>query len=73
MGPGGASGPGAGQGRSVVAVGVVGVVFECPSCGERLLERRCPECNVFCRRLGPGGECPACAETVLVEELGGEA
>lgn len=48
------------------------MVYECPNCGERLLERRCPECNVFCRRLGAGGECPACAEMVLVEELGGE-
>ena len=56
-----------------MAVGVVSVVYECPGCGERLLERRCPDCNVFCRRLGPGGECPACAEIVLVEELGGQA
>ena len=55
-----------------MAVGVVSVVFECPSCGERLLERRCPECNVFCRRLGPGGECPSCDEAVLVEELRGD-
>lgn len=55
-----------------MAVGVVSVVYECPSCGERLVERRCPECNVFCRRLGAGGERPACAEMVLVEELGGE-
>jgi hypothetical protein len=55
-----------------VAVDVVSVVYECACCGERLLERRCPECNVFCRRLGPGGECPSCAEIVLVEELGGQ-
>jgi hypothetical protein len=57
----------------VVAVDVVSVVYECVCCGERLLDRRCPECNVFCHRLGPGGECPSCAEVVLVEELGGEA
>ena len=49
------------------------VVYECPGCGERLLERRCPECNVFCRRLGPGGRCPARGGVVLVEEIGEEA
>jgi len=46
------------------------VVYECPGCGERLLERRCPDCNVFCRRLGVGGCCPGCGEMVTVEELG---
>jgi hypothetical protein len=56
-----------------VGVDVWSVVYECPQCGERLVERRCPECNVFCRRLGAGGRCPACDEMVLVEELGGEA
>jgi hypothetical protein len=56
-----------------VTVDVVGVVYECPSCGERLLERRCGECNVFCRRLGVGGRCPACDEVVLVDELGVDA
>jgi predicted RNA-binding Zn-ribbon protein involved in translation (DUF1610 family) len=58
--------------RLVVSVETVGVVWECPSCEERLVERRCPDCNVFCRRLGPGGDCPACGEVVLVAELGGE-
>lgn len=52
---------------------VVSVVYECPGCGERLLERRCGECNVFCRRVGPGGRCPACDEMVLVEDLCSEA
>jgi predicted RNA-binding Zn-ribbon protein involved in translation (DUF1610 family) len=46
------------------------VVYECPGCGERLLERRCPDCNVFCRRLGVGGCCPSCGDVVTVEELG---
>jgi len=73
MGPVGASGPGADLRRSVVAIDVVSVVYECPSCGERLFERRCGDCNVFCRRLGRGGRCPACDEMVLVEELGGDA
>ena len=46
------------------------VVYECQGCGERLLERRCPDCNVFCRRLGVGGSCPSCGELATVEELG---
>ena len=54
-----------------VSVETVSVVYECPSCEERLSERRCPECNVFCRRLGPGGACAGCGEVVLVTELGG--
>lgn len=50
------------------------VVYECPGCEERYAgSRRCPECNVFCRRLGAGGRCPACDEVVLVDELGAEA
>ena len=56
-----------------MAVDAMSVVYECPDCGERLLERRCAECNAFCRRLGPGGRCPACDEVVLVEEMGAEA
>lgn len=56
-----------------MAVDVVGVVYECPGCGERLVERRCQECNVFCRRVGSGGRCPACDEVVLVEELEADA
>lgn len=56
-----------------MVVEVRSVVYKCPGSGERLLERRCAECNVFCRRLGPGGRCPACGEVVLVEEIGDEA
>lgn len=45
-------------------------VYECPVCGNRLLgEQRCPECNVFCRRIGPGGSCPHCDEPVAVAAL----
>jgi hypothetical protein len=47
----------------------VSVVYECPNCEERCVERRCPECNVFCRRVGPGGCCPSCGELVAVDEL----
>ena len=49
-------------------------VYECPECEERLLgERRCPECNLFCRSLGPGGLCPCCDEPVAIAELIGPA
>ncbi|MBY0396816.1 MAG: hypothetical protein K2X91_10160 [Thermoleophilia bacterium] len=36
--------------------------------GARNGERCCPECNLFCRRLGPGGKCPHCAEPVAADE-----
>ena len=44
-------------------------VYECPGCGERQTTRRCEDCNLFTRRLGPGGECPHCGEPVLAGEL----
>lgn len=45
-------------------------IYECPECEQRLLGvRRCPECNLFTRRLGPGGVCPHCDEPVLLAEL----
>ena len=55
-----------------MVVDVAGVVYECPVCEERLLGRRCPDCQVFCRRLGVGGRCPACDEVVLIDELGAQ-
>ena len=46
------------------------VVYECPDCEERYVgERRCPECNLWCRRVGRGGHCPSCDEIVTLEEL----
>ena len=31
------------------------VIYECPECEIRYLdERRCPDCNLFTRRIGPG-------------------
>lgn len=49
---------------------VAHTVYECPACGERLLgERRCPDCHVFCRALGPGGQCPDCDRPILLAEL----
>ena len=47
-----------------------GTVYECPSCGVRYLgEQRCPDCRLFCRRIGPGGLCPHCDEPVAVADL----
>ncbi len=48
---------------------MAGVVYECGQCGERLTDRRCPDCNLFTRRLGPGGPCPGCDELILLEEI----
>jgi hypothetical protein len=54
-------------------------IYECPSCDTRYLgEQRCPECAIFCRKLGPGALCPHCDEPVLLADLvlgmeGGEA
>jgi hypothetical protein len=46
------------------------VVYECPVCAARYLgEQRCPDCHVFCRRVGPGGSCPHCDEPVAVADL----
>jgi len=48
--------------RAVVAQ----TVYECPSCGERRVgERRCPDCNLFCRAIGLGGHCPECDTPLL--------
>ena len=45
-------------------------VYECPACGTRFLgEQRCAECNVFCRRGGPGGPCPHGEEPVAITDL----
>lgn len=45
-------------------------VYECTSCQERFLGvHRCGECNLMCRKVGVGGECPGCAELVTLSEL----
>ncbi len=44
-------------------------VYECPECEERMSDRRCPDCNLLTRRLGPGGHCPECDQTILITEL----
>lgn len=46
------------------------VVYQCPNCDERYLdERRCPDCHLFCRRVGIGGSCPHCDEPVAITDL----
>lgn len=45
-------------------------VYQCPACETRYLgQQRCPECGVFCKLLGPGGECPHCGEPVAVSDF----
>jgi len=53
---------------------VAQTVYECVRCEERYLgERRCPTCNLMCRKLGLGGRCLHCDEPMLVIELLGGA
>lgn len=48
------------------------IVYECPRCESRYLGiRRCPECNIFCARIGAGGACPHCDEPVAHSDLDG--
>ncbi len=44
-------------------------VYECSDCGQTTLERRCPECNLFTTKLGPGGNCPSCEELITLADL----
>ena len=47
-------------------------VYECDTCGERSLgEQRCPQCHTFMRRVGIGGHCPSCEESITISELVG--
>jgi hypothetical protein len=49
---------------------VAHTVYQCPSCEARLVGvRRCPDCQLFCRALGPGGPCPDCETPILLTEL----
>jgi hypothetical protein len=55
--------------RAVVAQ----TIYECQSCGERLVgERRCPDCNLFSCAIGLGGHCPECDAPLLLVDLLGE-
>jgi hypothetical protein len=49
---------------------VAHTIYVCSSCEQRFLaERRCDDCNRFCRSLGLGGLCPPSDEPVLLAEL----
>ena len=53
---------------------LVQTVYECSACEQRYLgSRRCDECQLFCRNLGPGGTCTSCDEIITVAELLGVA
>ena len=46
------------------------IIYQCPKCENRYLnERRCPDCNTWCRNIGPGGPCPHCDEPVTISDL----
>ena len=48
----------------------LGVIYECPDCETRYVdERRCPDCNLHCRRIDTGGHCPYCDEPVAISDL----
>lgn len=48
----------------------LGVIYQCPDCEIRYLnQRRCPDCNLFCRRIDTGGHCPHCDEPVTISDL----
>ena len=52
---------------------VAHTIYECGGCGERFVgERRCDECNRFCRAVGWGGSCPECDTIVLLDDLLGD-
>jgi hypothetical protein len=45
-------------------------VYICPECETRYLgERRCPDCNLFTRSLGPGTTCPHCDEPIAITDI----
>jgi tRNA(Ile2) C34 agmatinyltransferase TiaS len=45
-------------------------VYVCPQCETRYLGgRRCPDCNLFTRSLGPGAPCPHCDEPIAISDI----
>ena len=48
----------------------IDTVYECPQCQTRYLGTQCcDDCNTWCRRLGPGANCPHCDDLVAVSDL----
>jgi hypothetical protein len=49
---------------------VAHTIYECTECDVRYLgERRCSECNHFCRVVGIGGACQDCEQPILLSDL----
>jgi ribosomal protein L32 len=45
-------------------------LFECSTCGDRQLgQRRCPDCQLYCRAVGLAAACTECGEFILVADL----
>ena len=45
-------------------------VYECASCQDRFLgSRRCDDCNLWCRKVGLGGQCSGCDDILTVTDL----
>jgi hypothetical protein len=45
-------------------------VYKCSSCQDRFLgDRRCSDCNLWCRKVGLGGQCSGCDEVLTVSDL----
>lgn len=45
-------------------------VYACPACDARYLgSQRCDDCNIWCRRLGPGAPCIHCDEPIAISDL----
>lgn len=46
------------------------VVYECQDCNARYIgDQRCDLCNRWCRRVGPGAECPHCGDPVAITDI----
>jgi hypothetical protein len=49
---------------------VAHAIYQCPNCDEPLLgERRCSACQLFCRVVGLGGQCPESDQPILLADL----
>jgi len=62
----------AGQDQQTIPAKIarIDTVYICTQCETRYLgERRCPDCNLFTKRLGPGGPCPHCDEPVAISDI----
>ena len=59
--------PGAGKVGSAKHPRLWGALLQCEA--RYLGEQYCTDCRCFCRRIGPGGLCPACDAPVAIADL----